>query len=203
MSTRENIWFAGVRTQKKILWGGFFVTLLVVGLYFLWHFMNEKATGVVYETEKDISSSDKEQEIRLYKGKYVHFSSAGTYEEKTHEIPEKGPIRESILLATSGSDWKRIAVTVTFRGTDDLSSDPSFQMRANASGEYEKSSFSQPQAPFSGVFFEKNTQPFERTAFLPLNGYIVSISVTSLLRSKELETELSEIISSLQFEPGQ
>lgn len=192
-----------IHAQKKSLWGGFFVTLLVVGLYFLWHFMNEKATGVVYQIEKDIFSSDKEQEIRLYKGKYVHFSSAGTYEEKTHEIPEKGPIKESILLATSGSDWKRIAVTVASRGTDDLSSDPSFQMRAHAPGEYEKSSFSQSQAPFSGVFFEKNTQPFERTAFFALDEYIVSISATSLLRSDGLETELSEIISSLQFESGQ
>jgi len=201
MSNRENIWFAGVRTQKKILWGGFFVTLLVVGLYFLWHFMNEKATGVVYGTEKEVSSPEKKQDIRLYEGKYVHFSSAATYEEKTHEIPEKGPVKESILLATSGSEGKRIAVTVAFRGTDDLSSDPSFQMRANASGEYEKSSFSQSQAPFSGVFFEKSTQPFERTAFFALDEYIVSISVTSLLRSDGLEAELSEIISSLQLTP--
>lgn len=185
---------------KKNLFIGFCGVLFIIVGYFFWHLMNEKNTGKVRQGGKEQSSLDKNQDLRLYTGKYLKFSYKGIYQERAHSIDESSPLRESVFLTTSDYEGKKIAVTVASRGTNDLSQDPSFQMRSNKPEEYQKSLFSQLALPFSGVFFEKNTQPFEVTAFFSQKNSIVSISVISLFGIDGLKSELSDLIKSLELQ---
>ena len=142
---------------------------------------------------------DKKSEKRLYKGKFLEFFHEAAYVEKSHSTPEGGPIVETVFLSTKDVEGRKIAITVVYRGTTDLTSDPSFQLRQASPQEYHSKNFK--EGAWQGVLFEKKSAPFERTIFLEKNGYIISISLTSPFSSDGLEEEVLTIVRELSFSP--
>lgn len=182
--------------RRKFVWMG--ISLLLIGGYFLWWFFQRKAVGTIRVTDiSTVESSDKMSEKRLYKGKFTTFSHGAIYEERAHLLPESGPLKESVFLSATDVEGRTIAVTVADRGTEDLSSDPAFQMRQMTTKEYHQKNFQ--EGVWRGVLFEKNTAPFESTGFFVKNGFIMSVSVTSPFRGDDIEDELHKIVRNLTF----
>ena len=174
------------------------ISLLLIGGYFLWWFFQRKAVGTIRVTDlSTVESSDKMMEKRLYKGKFTTFSHGAIYEERAHLLPESSPLKESVFLSAMDVEGRSIAVTVVDRGTEDLSSDPAFQMRQMTTKEYHQKNFQ--EGVWRGILFEKSTAPFERTGFFAKNGFVMSVSVTSPFRGDDLEEEFLEIMKSLSF----
>ncbi len=121
------------------------------------------------------------------------FSYEGAYDEKSSQPLPNGPVLESVFLATDAIDGRKIAVSVANRGTNDLSSDPSYQIRVNERTVYSESSFR--VGPYSGTMFEKTEAPFEKIAFFSTDGLIVSMALTSLFRAEGLGAELEALVS--------
>lgn len=174
------------------------ILLLLVGGYFLWRVFRGKAVGTIQVQDPTaLEFLDKKSEKKLYRGKFVTFSHGAMYEERAHLLPESGPLKESIFLSATDVEGRKIAVTVADRGTDDLSSDPAFQMRQMTKKEYHSKTFQ--ESMWHGVVFEKNSVSFERTGFFAKNGFIVSVSVTSPFSGDSLEAEFLAIMQSLSF----
>jgi hypothetical protein len=148
--------------RKIIVFMG--ILLLLIGGYFLWWLFQRKAVGTIRVMDLSIVESlDKKNEKKLYRGKFVTFSHGLMYEERAHLLPESGPLKESVFLFATDVEGRTIAVTVADRGTEDLSSDPAFQMRQITTKEYYQKNFQ--EGAWRGILFEKNRVPFERTGF--------------------------------------
>ncbi len=145
------------------------------------------------------SSADMEagKEIKTYPGKYLTFSYSGIYTEKSHETPDGGPVKESILLSATGLEGQKIAIVVEKRDTLDFQESPAYQMRLNKSNEYARETVT--LGDWSGELFKKDVQVFERTLFLKHKNFIVSLSATSPFNADNLDNELSSIVGSLRF----
>lgn len=192
VSNQSSLW---IRHKKKWL---FLIGILGVGLLvWLWWFLSQPVSGTIHTTSENAVSGDVQKaEKKLYKGKNITFSYEGSYEEKSSQVSSVGPIVESLLLVTPTLDGRKIAVTVAKRETDDLMSDPSYQVRVMNRDMYSQSAFV--VASYEGVMFEKNEAPFEKTAFFSYRGLIVSIALTSLFHAENLEEELNALL--LDFE---
>lgn len=187
----------GASNKKKVL-AGVLVTLLFLVGCFVWWLWHRKAVGTIRVPEMyQEESAVKKQEKKLYQGKFFTFLYDEGYLEKTHSLPESGPIKETLFLSTSDVEGRKIAVTLADRGTNDLVSDPSFQLRQNSHEEYQSRPFE--VAPFQGTLFQKNTQLFEVTAFFTYQGKIMTLSITSPFSLEGLEKELFTVIESLHF----
>lgn len=176
-------------------------TIFLVGCmsFWLWCFLQKPAVGTIRPGATPTAAEvfTREKEKKRYTGKYFDFSHGAAYQEKRHDLPVNDPIKESVFLSTGDIEGRKIALILADRGTSDLASDPSFQIRNDASGEYQSKSFQ--VVNFQGTVFQKNTQIFEVTAFFSYQEYIVSISLTSPFTLEGLETELSAIVESLHF----
>lgn len=185
------------RHSKVVLF--LFIMLLIFGsLYFLWQFLQRPVVGIVgagKTVSKESSATDTEQ--LEYQGKYLRFPYPGLYVEKMHELPVKGPVKESIFLSADDVEGKKIAVVVEERKEMVLKASPSFQMRLNKPKEYSKTMI--PLDGFDGFIFEKNSQVFEQTAFFFHKGLLVSISVTSPFKIDGLKEGLIDILKSIQW----
>lgn len=186
-----------VPNKKKVLLWLSSVLLFIAGCY-LWWFLQGKAVGTIRVQDSDEGVSlNKKSEKRLYKGKFVEFSHDSEYVEKFHHLPETGPVREALLLSTLDVEGRKIAVTVTYRGTEDLASEPAFQIRQTTPDEYYSKNFE--EGDWKGVLFEKNRAPFERTVFIAKSGFITSISITSPFRGDGIEDEIRMLTRDLSF----
>jgi hypothetical protein len=177
----------------------FVVFLLGLGCFLLWRFLQSPAVGTIRlgELPTVTESFDVSKEKKRYSGKYFDFSYVVPYVEKRHELPINGPIKESVFLSAEDVEGRKIALVLADRGTSDLTSDPSFQVRSDARGGYRSKTFA--VGAFRGILFQKNTQIFEATAFFLYQGQIMSISITSPFDEEGLEAELSDIVESLRL----
>ncbi len=166
--------------------------ITLAGLGVLWWYLTRPVYGTIHTGLTEENQGKKVPEKRLYQGKLVTFSHDGVYEERSHRIPESGPVLESILLTASTMDGQKIAVTVANRGTSDLESDPSYQVRVSDKS-YERSSFS--IASYHGEMFEKKSAPYEKTAFFSVEGRIVTVAVSALFTGERLGSELESLLS--------
>lgn len=185
------------KRRRMVLLFAFF--LLGCICFWLWRFLQKPAVGTIRPGATPLAEQvfTREKEKQRYTGKYLDFSHGAAYREKGHDLPVNGLIKESIFLSAEDIEGRKISLILADRGTSDLASDPSFQVRSDASGEYQSKSFQ--VANFQGTVFQKNTQIFEVTAFFSYQEYIVSISLTSPFTLEGLETELSAIMESLHF----
>lgn len=179
------------KKKRKKMWLALLCVALT-GLGILWWYLTRPVYGTIHTGVGEQNQVDKVPEKRLYQGNFVTFSHDGVYEERSHRIPKTGPILESILLTASTIDGRKIAVTVANRGTSDLESDPSYQVRVSDDA-YERSSFS--IASYHGVMFEKKSAPYEKTAFFAVEGRIVTVSVSALFTGDTLGSELESLLS--------
>lgn len=193
MSEKESNGLSMWVRHKK---AGFLLLMsVIIGCFFwAWWFMSRPVFGTVHVMPVVTVPDDEiTPERRLYKGKNMTFSYEGDYDEKSSQVSQDGPILESVLLATTTLDGRKIAVTIANRGTDDLASDPSYQFRLNERNIYKQSSFA--EGSYDGVMFEKNEAPFEKNAFFSVQGVIVSVALTSLFRSESLGVELEALLA--------
>ncbi|MBP9728094.1 MAG: hypothetical protein KBD27_01820 [Candidatus Moranbacteria bacterium] len=161
--------------------------------YVVWQYFHKKAVGVIRVGNQALTDfSQKNDEKELYRGEIIEFFHTATYKERSHSFGENDPVRESVFLSTTDVEGRKIAVTVAYRGTTDLASDPGFQMRQGTPLEYRSKHFQ--KGLYQGVLFEKVEIPFEITAFFVAEKYIVSFSVTSPFGSDGLEGELLGMI---------
>lgn len=185
------------QVRRIILFFAFFLLGLMCLL--IWRFLQRPAMGTIHPGKTLVVSEsfDGRKEKKRYSGKYVDFSYTAAYLERRHDLPVNSPIKESISLSAEDIEGRKITLIVADRGTSDLASDPSFQIRNDTSGEYQSKPLQ--IANFQGMLFQKNTQIFEVTAFFPYQGHIMSISVTSPFSLEGLETELFDIVESLHL----
>jgi len=189
-----------ISSQGKVRKTIIIIVLLSIFFFgvFLWWFAGKKSVGVIRNPVVSIPPVTGGNDAKtLYQGKYISFSHRADYEEVSHFVPEKGIVKESILLSSQGLKSRKIAVSITARESADLRNDPSYQVRENDSLHFTKHAFAEPN--FRGVSFTSTKAPFESTAFFFYEGQIVSISVNSFLQAENLETELQEILASIDF----
>ncbi len=131
--------------------------LLGLAFFWLWRFLQKPAIGTIRSGVAPLAEQvfTREKEKQRYTGKYLNFSHGAAYREKGHDLPVNGPIKESIFLSAEDIEGRKIALILADRGTSNLASDPSFQVRRDASGEYQSKSFQ--VANFQGMIFQKNT----------------------------------------------
>lgn len=181
------------RRRKRVFTVLFLITLVGLG-YGLWWFLKQPVQGTIRAAVGGESTPQKKMSEKwLYQGKYITFSYEGSYEERSHQVFERPPVLESVLLTASSLDGRKIAVTVANRGTDDLESDPSYQMRMSDQATYEQSSFK--TSSFQGEMFTQSEAPFEKTAFFTTRGLIVSVSLSSLFRVEGTAEEMEALLS--------
>lgn len=179
------------KNKRKKMWLAI-LGVTLTGLGILWWYLTRPVYGTIHTGVTEENQGKKVPEKRLYQGKLVTFSHDGVYEERSHRIPEAGPVLESILLTASTMDGRKIAVTVANRGTIDLESDPSYQVRVN-DATFERSTFH--ISSQSGVMFEKKSAPFEKSAFFAVEGRIVTVAVSALFAGERLGSELESLLA--------
>lgn len=168
-------------------------------LYAIWLFLQQPVIGEVrVGTGAPAEESNSTKQQKQYQGKYLTFLYPGIYEEKMHETPVNGPVKESIFLSAADFEGKKIAVVVEERTGGDFEASPSFQMRSSKPTEYDQESVS--VGGQRGFLFKKDAQVFERTFFLRDEDFVISISATSPFSAESLEQGLFSVIGSLRFQ---
>lgn len=186
--------------KRKRFWIFLFIGLCTLFgiLYAIWWYLQRPAVGEIrmntVVTERNI---DEEKKKTQYEGKYLTFLYETVYKEKSHTLPVKGPIKESIFLSSSDLEGKKLAIVVEERENGDFEASPGFQIRLHKPKEYERKDIS--ITGYKGVLFIKNTVVFEQTFFLHDGNFVVTLSVTSPMSGEALGQELSDCIDSLRF----
>lgn len=189
VSNRSSGW-----ARHRMLWLLLLMSVVIGCLIWAWWFLSQPVFGTIQVMpEATAPANEKIIEKKLYQGKKMTFSYQGSYDQKSSRVSIDGPILESILLANSTLDGRKIAVTVANRGTSDLMSDPSYQVRLNDRKTYRQSSFS--VGSYEGEMFETTEAPFEKTAFFSTHGLIVSMALTSLFQLEGLGVELEALLA--------
>lgn len=196
----ENTTFINQNNRKgrrKIVLFFLLGVTIFIGRYFIWYSIQKPALGVIKSGElpKEQESFTQKNEKKLYKGKYITFSYPGSYSEKSHELPENGPVREKIVFFGDEMEGKQIVVTVDERLEKSLDASPSFQMRIKNPKQYEKEM--RGVGDEKKVLFTKNSQVFEVTAFFMKKNLLMSVSVTSSIHLDGLRDDLLEILQTL------
>ena len=187
------------RSSKVLIYLYVLIVLSALG-YALWFFLQKPAMGTVRVGTEETKEAafDRSQEKKRYEGKYLSFSYSGTYEEKTHTLPVKNPVKESIFLSNSDLEGRKIAVMVEERPNGGLEESPSFQMRMMEEDIYQSESFS--LNDFEGIIFSTDKSIFEQSAYFRYEGNIVTVTLTSALTDKGLKEELVEVVKSLHLQ---
>jgi hypothetical protein len=209
---KQKIQAAKENNKKSSFWKYvILITLLFVGAYIIWLFMQRPSVADIRvgikESSVDIS---KNKEPKKYHGKYLTFSYPGDYQELTHTTPEEkparssyansvagGPIKENIFLSAIDLEGQKIAVVVEERATGNFEESPSFQMRLLKPKEYKKEPIS--ENGFKGFLFKKNTQVFEETAFVRKENFIISVSLSSPMNIEGLNKALMDVLRTLEW----
>lgn len=171
--------------------------ILSGGVYYIWYIVQKPSIGTIKtgalpaEPESFAQNSEK----KLYKGKYIIFAYPGSYNEKSHDAPKEGPVKEQIVLFGDESQGKRIAFVVEDRSDKYLDASPAFQMRMKDKEQYEKEIIGTGRD--QKVIFTKNSQVFETTAFFMKKNLLVSVSVTSPIHLDGLRDDLLKILETL------
>ncbi len=185
------------RRNKKISVAIVFITIFLGIGYAGWQFFGAPAQGTVRVSlpaqAERVTKNDKEW---LYKGNFFEFSLPLVYVEKKHTFGKEGPIQESVYFSTQDIEGKKIALTLSKRGSTDLAEEPSFRLRETLPMRYVRSSLQ--GFPFQGVIFTKKELPFEITVFFVQKEFIVSISITSPFGDKTLLPELLSLLATFR-----
>lgn len=178
----------------------FLLTAVIIlgGFYCFWRFLERPALGTIHPgiVPKVPESFAASNEVKRYVGKYVDFSYAAVYAEKRHEIPESGPVKESIFLSVSDFEGRKIAVTIEDRGSVDFEASPSFYMRLNKPKEYGKEAFS--ENGFRGFFFAKKMAVFEQDVFFFDKGLLITLAVSSPTTMDGLRDDAMSVFQSMK-----
>jgi hypothetical protein len=189
---RKSLFFR-VSWKKAVI--GLVVPLSFMGSIFFWRELQRPIKGKVLSVNYDTPEpSFENKKKRLYQGKYVEFLYSDVYAEKSHETPKEGPVRERIWLTSSNVEGKKISLVVTKRDRNELESEPAYNMRKRNTEDYRSYPLS---GEAQGVVFANYQAPFEVTAFFVKNGYVLSVSISSLLKNDELDDELSTFLQEL------
>jgi hypothetical protein len=174
------------------------LAILLLSISALWKFLQRPAIGDirVNTVVTEISAGEKKAE-KQYKGEYLTFSYPDIYTEKSHTLPLKGPIKESVFLSSARVTGEKMAVVIEEREGNEFEASPGFQMRINKLKEYTREDVT--ISGYKGVLFQKNTPVFERTFFLRDTNFVVTISTTSPVSGDGLDQELSSLIESIRF----
>ena len=167
---------------------------LIIGPLFLggllvWLWTQGEASGTVVTTSQKVEEVPHEPEAYQYNGKYVTLQVPGIFRERTHSIPDSGPVKETIFFVKeSGGNNEKIAVTVEERDPKTLDASPSYQSRKNNSLYTE-----QLNQEKSESILIKQSDPFELTHFFFVDEFLVSFSYTATA-PREGEKEMLETV---------
>lgn len=166
----------------------------------VWYSLRGPSIGVIRTSETPLAVTDEfdaSKGWKSFQGTYIDLTYAAKYQKQQAEVPEKSPIRESVLLTTFGLESTKIAIIVEARDGIGLEESPSFQMRVKDVETYKQSPFVWQQ--LDGALFTKHSQVFEQTVFFRRGEQILSVAVTSPLRIDFLEEELKNVLQHLQW----
>ena len=169
-------------------------SLVILGISggWVWWWMQGEATGTVHTGKVEEGRRESKKEDVSYQGKYVTMSIPGDFHEVSHNLPESGPLVESVYLA-GGSEvfTEKIAVNLEKREEMSFEASPSYQMRTqDATYQLTKAG--------EGEFLEKHVTPYETSYFFWWEGYLVNLTYTSTQENKSAKTILESIAKSLQ-----
>lgn len=184
------------KSFKKYLFLGIFCSF-AGGIFFLWQEMRAPVQGTIFQpkpvAEEAFAGTD---ERKTYQGEHIKFIYPGYFSEKSHEISQKEPVLESLLLTSLHSSGEKIAILVEKReGPFDEVPNIALRRQKNQGYSEEKAVFGERQA----VIFLKQSQVYEMTAFFVEKGYVVSVSATSPVRFEGLRETLEKTLATLEI----
>ncbi|KKR31690.1 MAG: hypothetical protein UT63_C0063G0003 [Candidatus Gottesmanbacteria bacterium GW2011_GWC2_39_8] len=150
------------------------------------------------ELAKKTIFSEEEEKIRegmsVFKGKYFSFPYSNKFELKAHESSGSGILEKGILLGRSVLSEK-VVVTVSKQDINSFDDASAIRMRRLKPDLYTEKSVKIDRR--SGVLFEKKVNGNEWTAVFLHNGFVSTISVTSIGEKSELEATVNDIIKNI------
>lgn len=170
----------------------FFGSLLLIAAYSLWHLMTEESVGITRAPQR-VKEEIQELPQGEYQGKLIHFILPGGYVQVSHNVPESGPLKESLFFAKAGSTTsEKIALTVEERPEREFTASPSYQSRKN-DGTYSEW-FTEDKR---GTLLEKESPSYEASYFVFWEGYLITITYTSPVPNTSAKAMLMDIEKSL------
>ncbi len=154
--------------------------------------MQSEATGVVRTGAVEEKKPAPTKENFIYTGKHMNISVPGDFHEVSHNLPETGPLVESVYFA-GGSDvlTEKIAITLEKREEQNFEASPSYQVRKNDSVYTEMKTN-------EGVFLEKKGSSYELSYFFWWEGYLTNLTYTAAQEKTTAKELLLEMQKSLQ-----
>ncbi len=172
---------------------GFLVCFCVLGV--AWWWMQKATMSTLYTNAA--KSTEKEEEIALYqyRGKYVAFDLPDIFQESAHNLPESGPVKESIFFtANKGATHnEKLAITLEEREEKTFDASPSYQMR-KGNALYEEYSDEERRE----VTFIKKVDSYERTVFFFWEQFLVSISYTAPGENRSIDGVMTNLKKSFE-----
>ncbi len=177
--------------RQPKFWAGLLIFLVFMGALVLGvKNLNKPAQGTINQTPPaKAEAQDPYANPSKYKGKYISFTYPAHY--KTVPSQLSGPILEVARFHSTDQSSKQISVEVL---DENIKDDSGIKLRRSQPGTYQE----EPRTASGIVIFNSTASGAERTAFVPHQDKVATISITSP-PGWDLTEDMQTIISSLRW----
>ena len=164
--------------------------LIFVALGYGWWWMQGDAEGVVRTGTTQEKLSQEPTGTSVYTGTYFTLDIPRAYQERSHTVPESGPVKETLFVVSGGESTDKIALTVEERVEKTLDASPGFKIRESDRA-YHKINNKSDGSDI--VIFTKTEGGFEKSLYFFQESFLVSISYTALASKDDIESVLLQM----------
>ncbi|MGB4833559.1 MAG: hypothetical protein WBP40_00845 [Candidatus Moraniibacteriota bacterium] len=186
------------RPSRRLVYWLVVLVLLSLILWFLWWLFQRPSHGTVSiapAVEKtDYADPDHR---KRYQGKFFTFTYPYDFNRREEVETVKHPLLERVYLSRSDIEGRKIAVTLQDNTGYRFEEYSSFRIRRDDKRTYQE--HEAVRNGFKAAFFTKDTSVFEVSAFLAHGNQVLSVVVSSPISPDGLETEVSTLLDSLQW----
>jgi hypothetical protein len=174
------------------------LVLLSLTLWFLWWLFQRPSHGTVSvaPSVEKVNYADPDHRKR-YQGKYFTFTYPADFNRREESEAVKYPLLERVYLSRSDIEGRKIALMLQDNTGYRFEEYSSFRIRRD-----DKRTYQEHEAVHNGfkaAFFTKDTSVFEVSAFLAHGNQVLSVVVSSPISPDGLETEVSTLLDSFQW----
>lgn len=192
--------------RKKGRWLKLGIVLVVIsglagGLWYLWSFLQMPAVGIAEKTQVkyDLSNPEAPPAIRTFSGRYFSLTVPNSYQEKIHETPDNGNVLERVFFSEEDVSSRKIAIVAEKRPENGLHELTAYVFRDTTTDQYEKRTIHQSDGTGVPIFLKKDPV-YEITGFLEQGDAIISISLSSAIRTTDsLMADFLDVLSALRL----
>jgi hypothetical protein len=167
---------------------GFVILIIAVLIFLTLVVMRSPAEGTVNNPVPEVVSAKKLKPQKTYTGKYIKFSYPGTYNQLSSENGQS--YLETVKLEPNNYSNSLVVISV-IKGT--LENDPSYALRLYHPDVYKPGSDAQDYPVFTS-----HTNGTEMITFIPHNGMIATVAMTSS-GIKDFSIDMRQIADSLMW----